>query len=90
MLYQSSGHEIVATYDGNLSNDFFPDHTVIKKNQVYALGKLDSKELYKIQVPLKYTKSTSQHYFEKKFSQSNIDWKKIYIFPRVVTVANRI
>ena len=82
--------EIVATYDDNLSNVFLPDHNLIKKNQVYALSKLDSKELYKIQVLLKYTKPTSQHYFEKHFSQSNIDWKKIYILPRVVTVDNRI
>ena len=60
------------------------------KNQVYALSKLDSKELYKMQVLLKYTKPTSQHYFEKDFSKSNIDQKKIYILPRVVTVDNRI
>ena len=60
------------------------------KNQVYALSKLDSKELFKMQVLLKYTKPTSQHYFEKYFSKSNIDQKKIYILPRVVTVDNRI
>ena len=82
--------EIVATYDGNLSNVFFPDHNLIKKNQVYSLSKLGSKELYKIQVFLKYTKPTSQHYFEKHFSQSNIDSKKNYILPRVVTVDNRV
>ena len=54
------------------------------------MSKLDSKELYKMQVLLKYTKPTSQHYFEKDFSKSNIDQKKIYILPRVVTVDNRI
>ena len=69
---------------------FLPDHNMIKKNQVYALSKLDSKELYMIQVLLKYTKPTSQRYFEKHFSQPNIDWKKNYILPRVVTVDNRI
>ena len=37
-----------------------------------------------------YTKPTSQHYFEKHFSQSNIDWKKIFILPRVVTADKRI
>ena len=83
-------HEIVATYDGNLSNVFLLNHNLILKNQAYALSKLDSKELNKIQILLKYTKPTSQHYFEKNFSQSNIDWKNIYIFPRVVTVDNRI
>ena len=67
-----------------------PDHNLIKKNQVYALSKLDSKELYKIKILLKFTKPTSQHYFEKHFSQSNIDWTKIYILPRALTVDNRI
>ena len=51
------------------------------KNQVCALSKLDSKKLHKIQVLLKYTKPTSQHYFEKHFSQSSVDWKKhLYSF----------
>ena len=63
---------------------------LLKKNHVYALSKLDSKDLYKIQVLLQYTKPTSQHYFEKIYSQSNIDLKKVYILPRVVTVDNRI
>ena len=61
--------EIVATYDGNLINVFLPDHSLIKKSEVYALSKLDSKELYKIQDLLEYTKSTSQHYFGNHFSQ---------------------
>ena len=81
-------HEIVAAYDGNLSDVFLPDNNLILKNQVYALSKLDSKELSK--VLLKYAKPTSQHYSEKLFSQSNMDWKKFYILSRVVTVDNRI
>ena len=39
---------------------------------------------------MKYAKPTSQHYSEKLFSQSNMDWKKFYILSRVVTVDNRI
>ena len=73
--------EIVAMYDGNLSNVFLPDHNLInKKNRFYTLSKLDSKELYEIQVLLKYTKPTPRHYFDKYFSQSKIDWKKIIFF----------
>ena len=34
-------------------------------------------ELYKIQVLLKYTKPTSQHCFEKHFSQSNIETQTV-------------
>ena len=50
MLYQSSDikHKIVAAFDGNLNNVFLPDHNLIHKNQVYALSKLENKELYKI------------------------------------------
>ena len=43
-----------------------------------------------MQVSLKYTNPTSQHYFEKHFSQSNIDWEKNYNLPCVVIVDNRI
>ena len=60
------------------------------KNQVYALSKLNSKELYKIQFLLKYTRPTSQHYFENNVLLANTDWKKIRILPRVLTVGNRI
>ena len=81
--------EIVATYYDNLNN-FFVGSWFDWKKIVYALGKLASKELYKVQVLLKYTESTSQHYFEKRFSQSNNDWKKNYILPRIVTADNRI
>ena len=43
--------------------------------------KLDSKELYKIQVLLKHIKPTSQHYFENHFSQSNIKTSiKYYLY----------
>ena len=47
-------------------------------------------QLYKVKFLLKYTKPSSQHYLEKHFSQSNTDWKKIYILPHVLTVSNRI
>ena len=67
-----------------------PDHTLILKNQFYALSNLDSKELCNMQVLLKYNKPTSQHHFEKQFSQSNTDWEKVYILSCVVTVDNRI
>ena len=68
--------EIVATYDGNLSNVFLPDHNLIKKTKTGL--RLDSKELYKMQVLLKYIKPTSQHYFEKHFSQTLIEKKYIF------------
>ena len=46
---------------------FLPDHNLIKKNQVYDSNNIGNKELYEIQVLLKYTKPTSQHYFFETF-----------------------
>ena len=63
----------------NKSDFIGPCPTNVKhpKNQFYALSKLDSK---KFQVLLKYTKPTSQHYFEKTFF-TIVDWKKhLYSF----------
>ena len=46
---------------------FLSDHNLIKKNQVYDSSNIGNKELYEIQVLLKYTKPTSQHYFFETF-----------------------
>ena len=48
--------------------------------------KLSSNELYKIQIIIKYIKSSFQSYFEKIFKNSNLDWKTTYILPRIATV----
>ena len=43
-------------------------------------------ELYKIQIIIKYKKTKSQSYFEKIFENSYLDWKTIYLVPRIATV----
>ena len=67
---------------------FFNKHR--KKFKLYQIIHFYRSSGVKLQLYSKDTKPNSQHYFEKYFSQSNIDWKKIYIFPRVVAVDNRI
>ena len=51
-----------------------------------CLPKLNSKELYLMQIVLEYKKPTSQDYFENIFYNFNFDWNKIYILPRLVTL----
>ena len=47
----------------------------------------NSNELYKIQFKIKYKKPTQlQTYFEKIFINSNLDWKTIFLLPRIATV----
>ena len=59
---------------------------MIKKNHVYCLSRLDSKDLYNLQITLKFTKITSQYYYETLFNQTDIDWK----IPRIVTTDTKL
>ena len=82
--------EAISMHDGSLENFFTQDHHLIKKNQILCLTKLNSNEMYKIQIIIKYKKPTSQSYFVKIFQKSNLDWKTIYILPRIATVDTAI
>ena len=42
-------------------------HRLIKKYQIYCLGKLNSRELLNMQLTLKVEKPTAQTHFEKNF-----------------------
>ena len=45
--------EAIPIHDGNLINLLIQDHHLIKKNQMPCLTKLNSNELYKIQIIVK-------------------------------------
>ena len=91
MFYRiSGGREIVSKYDYNLRGFFCRIIVWFKKMKFMPYVSLTVNWLYKIQVLLKYTKPTTQYYFEKHFSQSNIVLKKNYILPFVITADNRI
>ena len=51
------------------------DHHLIKKNSLYCLNKLESRELYQIQISEKYKKPTSQLYHEGYLNKCDSDWK---------------
>ena len=55
------------------------NHHLIKGNILLSLEKLNSKELYLIQLTRDFCKPTSQIYFEKHFNDSALDWRYIYI-----------
>ena len=75
---------------GNLINLAIQDYDIIKKHQLLGLNKLDSKELYNIQVLANFFKATSQAYFENVFAGHIFEWHKMYILPRIVTADSRI
>ena len=82
--------EAISMHDGSFENLLIQDHHFITKNQILCLTKLNSNELYKIQIIIKYKKHKSQSYFEKIFKNSNLDWKPIYLLPRIATVDTTI
>ena len=60
--------ETIKQFAGNLNNFYIQDHHLIKCNTIYNLEKLyHSKELYHMQLCLKYDKLTWQSYYEKNF-----------------------
>ena len=61
------------------------NHHLIKSNILLSLEKLNSKELYLIQLTHDLCTSISQIYFEKHFNDCVLDWKYIYVLPRIVT-----
>ena len=51
----------------NISNLIVKEHHLIKKHQLYCLGKLKGREPYNIQLILSVEKPTAQTYFSKNF-----------------------
>ena len=60
-------------------------HHFIRNSRVLTVQKATSKELYWILITTIEHKPTSQKYFEKKFTELSLDWKEIYMTPRIVS-----
>ena len=72
---------------GNNINDLIiKEHHLIQKHQIYCLEKLNSRELYNMQLILKVEKPTAQIYFEKIFQNPKLEWKDMYTLPRRATI----
>ena len=74
----------------NSINLAIQDHHLIKKHQILCLNKLNSKELYNIQILANSLKPASESFFENVFVEHVFEWNKIYILPRIVTTDFRI
>ena len=51
----------------NISDLMINKHRLIKKYQIYCLGKLNSRELLNMQLTFKVEKPTAQTHFERNF-----------------------
>ena len=80
----------IKNFARNLNNLSIQDHYLIKCNRILNLERLNSNELYEIQLPIIYEKPACQAYHEKKFDNYNFDWKIIYGIPRVATYDTKV
>ena len=61
-------------------------HHLIKNTRVIVLEKLTAREIYSVLILWLGNTPTSQKYFGEVFPNENLDWKKIYVLPRAVTI----
>ena len=62
------------------------NYHLIKKDNVISLDKLHSRELCNILVYTFPHKQTCQVYFENLFCEQELNWKEIYILPRIASL----
>ena len=60
-------------------------HHFVRNSRVLTVQKATSKELYWILITTVKHKPTSQKHFVKKFTDLSLDWKEIYMIPRIVS-----
>ena len=65
----------------NISHLIIKEHHLIKKRQIYCLEKLNSRELYNMQLILNVKTPTAQTYFEEKFQNPELKWKDRHTLP---------
>ena len=70
--------EIFLECGNNISDLIINEHHLIKKHQIYCLEKLNSRELYNMQLTLNVEKLTAQTYFKKKIKNFELEWKDIH------------
>ena len=66
---------------GNSINHAIQVHHAIKKHQILLLSKLDSKELYNVQLLTNFLKQTEQAYFENVFAGQVLNGTRLTSYP---------
>ena len=74
----------------NIDNLIIQDHHIIRKHHIYFLNRLSSKEIYHFLIAQKEEQTSSRLYYQKKFSNNNLDWKNIYLLIRIVTKNSKL
>ena len=54
-------------------------HQLLEKHKIYCLEKLNSRELYNMQLIRKIEKPTAQTYFKRNFQNPNNEYKTLHI-----------
>ena len=80
-----SWKEDLSNVKENIHNLIIRDHPIIRKYHTYFLDRLSSKEIYNFLIAQKEEQTASRLYYQQKFSNSNLDWKKMYLLVRIVT-----
>ena len=70
----------------NADNLPLPNHHLTKKNTLIDIEKLNSRQLYSLLVYTHPFTPTSQKYLNELLKTNSLDWKKIYILPRLATL----
>ena len=70
--------------DINQNLIYLNDH-LIKNSRLVSLEKLDSKDISNIIISNTKSTPTSQKYFEHLSLHNNLNWKSIYLLPRLAT-----
>ena len=52
---------------------------------MYFLNRLSSREIYNFLIAEREKQIASRLYYQKKFSNSNLDWKKVYLQVCIIT-----
>ena len=69
----------------NSDNLILLNHHLIKQKMLIGIEKLNSGQLYSLPVRTHLFTPTSQKYLNELLKTNSLDWKQIYILPRLVT-----
>ena len=74
----------------NIHNIVFQEHHLIRKHYLCFLKRLSSKEINTFLIFQKEEATSSELHYQKKFNESNLDWKRIYLLVHIVTKDSKL
>ena len=85
-----SWRNVLSDIKENIHNLVIQDHHLIRKHHMYFLNRLSSKEIYNFLITQKEEQTSSRLHYQKKFNDSNHDWKSIYSLVCIVTKNSKL